>query len=258
MKKKLILLIWMLACGASAFAQSDSLSSDTIDHLNYAESAYKDGRFMEAYAHWEEYVSQSTLVSPDVYYNMGNAAWKMDELGEAIWHWNKALKLDPGMKDAAYNLKFTEKLKVDRITAVDPSALDAFYKRVWSLLSPSNWGVLAVFSFLAMALSLALIKYWKSSISRFFVPLTVVFMIAGLFSAATGWKHQYELDSHLKAVVLQPNVYIKSAPLSGSADAFILHEGTEMDVVQKADDWYEIELADGKVGWVQEDQVGIY
>lgn len=258
MKAFLIILSVLGLGSASALANADSTLADTSNTLLLAEATYMEGEYEKAYEYWTAHSQSNTLVSPDVYYNLGNAAWKMDKLGEAIWHWEKALKLNPNMVDAKHNLTFTQDLLVDRITPLEPTPLDAFYERVWSFLSPTHWGVLAVMSFIMLMVSLILIKYWKSSMSRFFIPLSLVFLISGLFSSATGWKHQSELDKRHMAVVLVPNIYVKNAPLLSGADAFILHEGTQMAVIQRAGAWLEIRLADGKVGWVQVDEVGVY
>ncbi|KAB2808602.1 tetratricopeptide repeat protein [Phaeocystidibacter luteus] len=251
-----ILFISLIA-SVLGFAK-EPIPPDSTSLLQNAVWAFEDGQFSEAYALWEEYASTEEAVDPTVYYNMGNAAWRGGEIGEAIWNWNRALKLDPDMKDAKFNLQFTDDVLVDRIRPLDKSPVDEVIEKIWSALTPQTWGLISLFSFLGMMVFFAVFKYGNFAGSRIFMPLAFVLLFTGIAAGGIGWKHQYELDNTLTAVVLEPNVYIKSAPMIGAGDAFILHEGTQMDVQKTAGDWLEIHLADGKVGWVQSEYVGVY
>ncbi|NVK28084.1 MAG: hypothetical protein HWE14_08570 [Flavobacteriia bacterium] len=231
---------------------------DSTSLTQMASVAYGEGEFQEAYDLWEEYSKTATAVDPSTYYNMGNAAWRSGEIGEAIWNWNRALKLDPDMTDAEFNLQFTDEVLVDRINPIEESPVDAVLRKIWTALTPQTWGLISLCSFLGMMGFFAIFKYGNFSGSRIFMPLAFVLLFSGIVTGGIGWKHQYEIDNSLKAVVLEPNIYIKSAPMIGAGDAFILHEGTQMDVKKTAGEWLEIHLADGKVGWVQSEYVGVY
>lgn len=235
-----------------------SSQSDSTNLWNSARAAYENGNYEEAYNHWQEWNEINSEANPDLFYNLGNAAFKSDKIGQAILNWNKALKLNPEMEDAQVNLAQAKMRVVDNIVPAKVSPITEFSRTLWLYYSPLTWGILACLSFALMALSFAIFKFSNRSISGLFMPLAFVLMVGGLLLTAAGVRHQYHLDHNLTAVVVQPNIYVKSAPMTSGADAFILHEGTEMKVVKSVGDWYEIKLADGKVGWVQDGQVGVY
>ena len=61
-----------------------------------------------------------------------------------------------------------------------------------------------------------------------------------------------------EAVVMVPYVSAKSSPSVGSAqELFILHEGTKVKVIDKVAGWNNIELSDGRQGWVPASDIEI-
>ncbi|MFV0398385.1 MAG: SH3 domain-containing protein, partial [Bacteroidales bacterium] len=59
------------------------------------------------------------------------------------------------------------------------------------------------------------------------------------------------------AVIFAPSVAIKSTPDQNGTDLFILHEGTTVEIKSKLGSWTEIELADGNVGWIEQNKMEI-
>jgi SH3-like domain-containing protein len=44
---------------------------------------------------------------------------------------------------------------------------------------------------------------------------------------------------------------VKSEPKVGGADAFMLHEGTKVYIMETLDNWFKIQLTDGNEGWIE-------
>jgi SH3-like domain-containing protein len=59
----------------------------------------------------------------------------------------------------------------------------------------------------------------------------------------------------ISGVVVEQSVTAKTSPDSQSGDAFIIHEGLKVNLEDKLDQWVKIKLADGKVGWVENNSV---
>ena len=54
------------------------------------------------------------------------------------------------------------------------------------------------------------------------------------------------------AIVMRPVVSVKSSPSAESSqDLFILHEGTKVQMLDQVGSWTNIELADGRQGWIR-------
>ena len=49
---------------------------------------------------------------------------------------------------------------------------------------------------------------------------------------------------------MTPTITVKSSPSSSGVDLFVLHEGTKVEIMDKADNWDKIKIADGSVGWM--------
>ena len=61
-----------------------------------------------------------------------------------------------------------------------------------------------------------------------------------------------------KAIVMRPVVSVKSSPSTEAAqDLFILHEGTKVEILDQVGSWSNIELADGRQGWIRTSEIEI-
>ena len=58
------------------------------------------------------------------------------------------------------------------------------------------------------------------------------------------------MNEHNEAIVMMPTITVKSSPTSSGTDRFVLHEGTKVKVLDEADNWNKIKIADGSDGWL--------
>ena len=59
----------------------------------------------------------------------------------------------------------------------------------------------------------------------------------------------------IKGVIVEQSITVKSSPDQNSTDAFVIHEGLKVNLEDKLDQWTKIRLADGKVGWIENEAV---
>ena len=52
------------------------------------------------------------------------------------------------------------------------------------------------------------------------------------------------------AIIFASQIEVKTEPSMGSNSAFILHEGTKVEITAKDGNWFRIAIADGKDGWI--------
>ena len=64
-------------------------------------------------------------------------------------------------------------------------------------------------------------------------------------------KIYYKENAKREAIIFAPSVYIKSSPDNNATDLFILHEGTKIILMDHLNDWYEVKIQNGNVGWIQ-------
>ena len=81
--------------------------------------------------------------------------------------------------------------------------------------------------------------------------MAVIFGILLLISTLSLYSQYRETKTRIEAVILQDRVDVMSAPGGEGVDVFAIHEGTKVRLDQFSNEWVEIILADGKVGWVK-------
>jgi hypothetical protein len=143
-------------------------------------------------------------------------------------------------------------MKIDRIESVPELILATWIKSLGRLLDSNAWAV-CFLVFLAVTLAMALLFVLGSSAASrrtgFFAGIVFLFFAAASLSFSLWQKNGYmKADS---AIVMKPVASVKSSPSGDSAkDLFVLHEGTKVKVIDNVGGWSNIELADGRQGWI--------
>ncbi len=248
-------LIMALMLPTAASAQQN----EYVDSLwNDANAAYVDGRWSDAAAGYEM-ISGMGLESPELYCNTGDAWFKDMNVPKAILYYERALKLDPSYSDARYNLALLNNSIQDRIDPVPDFVLKAWMKDICYIMDSDSWAICFIV-FLALSLAMALLFILGSTAAwrrtGFFTGIVTVLIAAFTLSFSIWQKNDYmKADS---AIVMRPVSSVKSSPSSGAAtDLFILHEGTKVKVIDTVGSWNNIELADGRQGWIPSGDIEI-
>ena len=88
---------------------------------------------------------------------------------------------------------------------------------------------------------------------RIGIGCCVVFLLSvGL----TGFKI-YTMLNHQEAIILDAASIIRSSPDEAANPLFTLHEGTKVQLVEIRDAWLRIQLEDGKIGWLKQEQLEV-
>ena len=203
-------------------------AADRDAELRSAEKAYADGNYPAAAEQYEALIKNYGDAA-EVYYNLGNAYYKLGRIAPAILNYERALVMNPGDGDTRFNLEMARQRTADRIEPAD-GFFGRAYRSVQHLLSVDGWAAVGLICFVAFAGCLVL----------FFTVMANVF----------AWGERQDLIVRDTAVVFTPTVTIKSSPDRSGTDLFILHEGTKVTIKNTLGEWYEIRLGDGKEGWI--------
>lgn len=190
--------------------------------------------------------------SAKLYYNLANAYFKDNRLGPAILSYKRALRLSPGDEDIRYNLEVVQARTKDNIEAIPEFFVKTWVRSLrhtmgctaWSLVSLAALVVLfSCFLFYLLSPRLRLRKAgFYGTLAAF-----LLFVVTTWFAAA----ERREMLARNDAVVMVASTSVKSSPDKSSTDLFVLHEGTEVTVTGRLDDWCEVVIADGKKGWLE-------
>jgi len=247
----LLLLLPAHALSAQQKALPDSLWTAGV-------AAYTDGDWTAARTAWEQ-LRALGLESPQLYCNLGDACFKQDDLAHAILNYERALKLDPSFADARYNLAFAQGLVQDKIEAVPEFFLEQWGRKACWLLPSDTWAVLFLV-FLAATLGCVLLFLLggRTALRKTgFIAGIAALLLALLcldfaFWQRTDWRKADD------AIVTRPVTTVQSAPGRDSAkDLFVLHEGTKVKILDSVGSWRNIELADGRQGWMEETELEV-
>ena len=240
----LILLLWPAAMSAQQTDYADSL-------WNAANQAYAEGRWADAVDGYE-LISGMGLESAALYCNTGDAYFKDGNPAKAILYYERALKLDPSYSDARYNLELLNSAIQDRIEELPEFVLKTWFRNFSYVMDSDGWAVCFIV-FLAMTLAMMLVFILSGSVggrrTGFF--LGIVMLLAAVLSLTFSIWQKKDAMSADQAIIMRPVTSVKSSPSAEAAtDLFILHEGTKVKLLDEVGVWKNIELADGRQGWI--------
>ena len=253
-KSKMMMLALLLLVPMSSYANVDY--PDSL--WNAANQAYSEARWEDAINDYTA-IAELSLESAPLWCNLGSAWYKTGNLAKAILCYERALKLDPSYDDARYNLELLNSMKLDRLESVPELILTTWVKALGRTLDSNSWAV-CFLVFLALTLAMALLFILGSSVASrrtgFFSCIVFLLLTIASISFSVWQKNDYmRADS---AVVMKPVASVKSSPAGDSAvDLFVLHEGTKVDVIDSVGGWYNIELSDGRQGWLPSSDIEI-
>lgn len=227
------------------------LQASAITKQN-ADDEYNRGNYKQAITDYEELLGDHK--SADLYYNLGNAYYRTDNLPRAIINYERALRLDPGNRDIRWNLEVASSKTIDKITPSPEFFLVRWWKALVYLLGVDGWAMVAIGSML-LALLLALVYLFGGGVglrkTGFFGG--GVFLLLFLLANVLGHEQKSAIENHRGAVVVAPTVSVRTTPDTNAQTNFVLHEGTKVDITDRQlKGWRGIKVADGRDGWVQE------
>lgn len=233
---------------ASAMAQGNYLDSLWVSGV----SAYGQGQWTEAQDAWEGIVAAG-IQSPQLLYNLGNAYFKDGYYAKACLNYERALKLDPSYSDARYNLQFASSMTQDRIDSVPEFFLSVWFRNLCYTLGSNTWAVLGlVFLLLTLVLVLLFLLGGSATVRRLGFFSAIVTLLLTVMSVCFASWQKNDFERMDEAIVMVPVSSAASSPSKDSSkDLFVLHEGTKVKVLDEVGDWYNIEISDGRQGWMK-------
>ncbi len=247
--KLLKLCIILILSASQLSASSDSLYTRAV-------ALYEEGKFELALESWQKVV-ESGYESPELYYNMGNAAFRSNSIGYSALYYEKALKLDPSMKDAAHNLEFLSRYKSDGFEEVPEFFIRSWISSAQHALPEHAWSIMALAGFLfTMAFLLLYIFTRGLALKKTGFFATLAGLLFTIFTLSSAFASHHAIIHPESGIILAPSVIVKSTPSETGTELFILHEGTRVKVNEEVTGWHNIRIIDGREGWIRTDDFG--
>lgn len=253
---KYIILCGLLLSVASLFypLAAQDVSTDAI-------KAYQEEDYEKAIELLEKEVNlqkEKGYESANLYYNLGNAYFRDNEVAKAILNYERALLIDPGDRDIRHNLKFARTKIEDKIEGIDPFFLQSWFDSVQNLQSSNAWAKLSVFLFLIFIASLSFFFFSNKILIKkitFYTGLIALAFV--IFANIFSYRQKSKIEKRNTAIIMAGAVSVTNSPDENSKELFILHAGSKIKINKKEGNWMEIEIDNGNVGWIMKDKLEV-
>jgi len=261
MKTKLFknIILILLAMFSNNLLSEENLNFSVFDDkFTKANNLYNDSKYEKSIEVYFE-ILDSGVHSSELYYNLGNSFYKLNDIPNSILFYEKSLKLNPTDKDIINNLKMVNNAIIDDITKIPEPFFDDQLNKISNNLSYSNWGLISlIISFLFLLLFIFYFFSKEPIVKRTsFTLLLVLLFLIGITTKIS--LHAYE-KNHLEkyAIIFSSKIEIKSEPNQRSENLLILHMGTKVKIIDSFnDEWVKIKLVNGQEGWINNNEIKI-
>ena len=243
MRRWLFIVAALFLCAGTLFA------SDVAGDFSHANQLYAEGKFSEAAKAYGTILTGGT-VSPNLLFNDGNAEFKSGNLGRALAAYRRAALLAPRDADVRANLDFAHN-----------QVQGATWRETWwegwlGALSLNEWTTFAMITFWLTFILFAAVQLrpaWKNLLRTPARGMAVaaVFFCACLIAAAN--LH----FSNSVAVVVSPDAVTRSGPFDDAQNAFAVHDGAELAILDQRNGWVQVTDGSGRTGWMKSSQVEV-
>ena len=230
-------------------------ATNTEETIKAANNAYNQSLYDSALVTYQK-VLDAGYESGELYYNIGNSYYKNNDIASAILYYEKAKKLIPNDESTEYNLNIANSMIVDKIEKVP----ELFYKVWWNFfynfMGSDAWAVFALISFSLLVITIGLFIITNTRINRkvsFYV--SVLLLLVTITSSTLAYQKYYYNIEHKEAIVFDLSITVKSSPTQNAVDLFVIHEGTKVRIIDKIDNWVEIKIKNGSIGWLPEKSI---
>ena len=221
-----------------------------------ADELYKKEKYADAAQVYEK-ILKNEGVAAEVYYNLGNCYYKMDEIPHAVLNYERAHLLSPGDDDIRANLVLARSKTIDKTTLASEMFFVTWWRALVNSMSVHAWVILAIGSFILMLIGILVyffvpvVTVRKVGVYGAFVMLFVVFI-----SNIAAYSQNELIENRMTAIVMAPAVTVKSSPAINSTDLFVIHEGTKVEILDnQMKGWREVKFEEGKQGWVPKEAI---
>lgn len=223
---------------------SEEIFSEGIKHYNEGEYGKAISSFMT--------ILENGQHSSSLYFNLGNSFYKINDVANSIFYYEKALLLSPNDKDIVDNLSFSKNMLIDKIEILPTNQLKQFSNYVLGLLNVNKWLYLGLIILYISALFFLLYFFnSKSSLKKNYFIASIVSLFFAVFFFSTGIIKNLNQKSNLFAIIFDEKIDFRSEPNYRSEVLFNLHEGTKVLIKEELNDWVFVEIQDGNKGWIE-------
>ena len=253
---KHLIYICIAFCSFSTLHAQTFADSAIVYTKAMADSAYAESDYATAIHIYEQLIAEHGE-SAAVYYNLGGAYYRTDEIARAILNYERALLFNPSDDDIKFNLELARAKAVDKNALVTELFLVRWYDNFCSIMSADSWSKVSILCFIILISCLTLFIFSKKSKTKKIIFIfALLSLLCSVMAGVTASNQTAKLRDRRSAIIMEPSVTVRSTPSTTGTELFILHEGKKVkikDDSMKA--WKEIEIEDGNIGWLPAESI---
>ena len=226
------------------------ICEEQYSYFKKGNDAMLDSRYDDAIESYKAIIELG-YESGNLYYNLGNAYFRKDYIGKAIWAYYKSMEFYPRDNDVKHNISIAKTRIIDRIELPETLFLFEFYKNLRGYLTTTEWFLFG--SILCLCISMMYLALNTSLIiTRLLKMILPFFIMLGSCIHLIAFDSYFYKKMSKSAVIVENSVNAYSEPHSGkNTILFMINEGIVAKITNYQNDWSEIILIDGKKGWIE-------
>lgn len=192
-------------------------------------------------------IERQNIFSNELYLNLGNTYFRLNQLGNAILYYEKALKLNPKDEDILHNLSFCNGLITDKVEDIKSSPVNDL------LFKNGNQNVYAYIVCILLFLLFALILIYtlQTYNKKVFLSSTTIITMLSIVFLLLALQQEKVLNNTNEGIIITSVANIKIEPKTNSNDAFVLHEGSKVEIIEIQNNWTKIMFDKKNIGWIK-------
>lgn len=228
-----------------------SMGQDPVTLMKQGNDFYAKANYKEAAGRYRK-VLDAGYQSTEVYFNLANAHYKLDEIPLAILNYEKALKLSPGDEEVKLNLQLANLKIADKVEVVPAFFLSQWWKAFVFLFSLQTLAVFTIAcGIFGFALMIAYLFFERKSLKKVSFFSGLALLILGLITFILSGIQSHHFSSQPQAIVMNGTVDAKGSPDSATKTIFVIHAGLKVDIREQRDEWIKVNIPNGTMGWIK-------
>ncbi len=244
---------------SDSITTSDIIESNIITTESEADVAYKNKSFAESIKLYEAQIAENKVInqeSAQLYYNLGNAFFRDNQVAKAIVNYERALLIEPGDSDIRHNLRFAKTRIEDKIDSADSFFINQWIRSIQNLYSANTWAIIGTVLFILLVIAIG--SYMISAqlfVRKISFYIGIILFSLVIITNVFAFKQKNKIVNRSTAIIMSASVSIYTSPDAHSTELFRLHEGAKVKIKREEGNWIEIVIANGSVGWLQKKNV---
>ena len=227
-----------------------SISSFASDQLfEKANKAYNNSDYTSAITLYDS-ILITGLESSELYYNLGNSHYKAQDWANAIWNYEKSLKLEKNDK-TIQNLELANLKIIDQIEEIPQLFYKKWYSSFISIFNTFTWQLISIL-IIWLTLTIKILSQFTNYKKKHFLSVMYFLLLISVFATYSS----YQLNITKKeAIIITSSIAVNSAPTTNSTNLFSLHSGSKIEILDTIGEWINIRITNGNEGWINQREV---